>query len=209
MKVKKMSAFLMAILLALAAAAAWFVPRGEAPPASAPADPALLHPGRMMLTSESSEVFRRAFWRRPAPEDKILHAERREWTEDANAGISRWQWFLAVEPGPGLVKWLREENAFGLHPAKKVETPLPPGWFPADTRAFTILASRNPGGLTLFFSPDNRTLYATAAGKGFAPGAPERPQSPAAAAPSSRGRLTATPPVTQVNRTDDVIIEPR
>ena len=193
---KTISAFA-AILVAAAGAAAWLATRGQSPPPVAAAEPASLHPGHMVLSGEAGDVFRRAFWRRPAPEDKILHAERREWTEDANAGISRWQWFLAVEPGPELVKWLRGDNAFGLRPAVAVEAPRPPAWFPRDTRDFTIFAGRSPGGLTLLFSPDNRTLYATAAGKGFAPGAPEPSKPAIATVPSSAGRLPATPPAAE------------
>ena len=194
---RKTISALVAFLVVAAGVAAWLATRGESPAAATAAAPASLHPGRMTITPEASEVFRRAFWKRPAPEDRILHAERREWTEETGAGVSRWQWFLAVEPGPELVKWLREDNAFGLRPAAAVEPPRPPEWFPRDTSGFTILASRNPGGLTLLFSPDNKTLYATAAGKGFAPGAPEPATPSVAAAPPPPGRLPATPPPAQ------------
>ena len=195
---KKLSG-IVAVLVVAAGVAAWLAARSQSPAPVAAADPASLHPGRMALTAEAGEVFRRAFWKRPDPSDKILHAERREWTEAADAGISRWQWFLAVEPGPELVKWLREDNAFGLRPAAGVEAPRPPAWFPRETRGFTIVASRNPGGLTLLFSPDNRTLYATAAGKGFAGGAPEPPKPAVASAPAAPGRLPAAPPPAHAN----------
>ncbi|MFT5191293.1 MAG: hypothetical protein ACI9DF_006049 [Verrucomicrobiales bacterium] len=46
------------------------------------------------------EVFQRAFWKRPTSEDKILHAERREWTGDD--GQLQWHWFLVVELSPEL-----------------------------------------------------------------------------------------------------------
>jgi hypothetical protein len=43
------------------------------------------------VEQEAEEVFKRAFWRRPSAEDRILKAERHEW-HDAE-GVSRWQWF--------------------------------------------------------------------------------------------------------------------
>ena len=46
------------------------------------------------IENVGEEVFKRAFWRRPSAEDRILQAERHEW-HDAE-GVSRWQWFLIV-----------------------------------------------------------------------------------------------------------------
>ena len=78
------------------------------------------------------EVFRRAFWRDPSPEDRIPHAERREWISD-NDNVRRWQWFLAVERGSVLTTRLRTGNPFNL---ARIATVLPatalgtPSWFP-------------------------------------------------------------------------------
>ena len=58
------------------------------------------------------KVFRRAFWRTPAAEDRILHAERREWADDE--GVARWDWFLEVEPSAELRNWLQQDNPFAL-----------------------------------------------------------------------------------------------
>jgi len=62
-----------------------------------------------------AEIFRRAFWRQPTPADRIVHAERREWKDAADA-VQRWQWFLQVEPGPALLAALRDPAVFGLAP---------------------------------------------------------------------------------------------
>ena len=42
--------------------------------------------------TDSEEIFKRAFWRRPGNDDHIQHAERHEWRDAA--GLERWQWFL-------------------------------------------------------------------------------------------------------------------
>lgn len=39
--------------------------------------------------SDPVAVFQRAFWKRPAADDKILHAERREWS--GADGVQKWQ----------------------------------------------------------------------------------------------------------------------
>ena len=63
--------------------------------------------------TDPGEIFQRAFWRSPSADDRIVHAERREWSNDDN-GVRHWEWFLEVEPGDKLVSWLREENPFRL-----------------------------------------------------------------------------------------------
>jgi hypothetical protein len=65
---------------------------GKAPP---PSPPASQPAGTLAVKTDDADIFRRAFWRRPDPGDRILHAERREWTRDVSQGISQWQWFLA------------------------------------------------------------------------------------------------------------------
>ena len=74
---------------------------GSHPPASTVTDPAI--------------VFQKAFWKRPTSEDQILHAERREW--QSQDGLSKWQWFITVKPGPALVAHLITDNAFMLSAA--------------------------------------------------------------------------------------------
>lgn len=153
-------------------------------------------------STDSVAVFQKAFWRRPGEDDRILHAERREW-RDGN-GVSQWQWFLAVEPSPALVKYLRGENAFGLAtdtsgaPAAAAgragDYQKPPAWFPSTAEGFDVLRSPSSA-LRLLFSKTANQLYATDSGHGFRPGAPE----PAAAAPasapgSSLRRLPDAPP---------------
>jgi len=141
--------------------------------------------------TDTVEIFKRAFWRRPVPEDEILHAERQEWS-DAE-GLQRWRWFLVVKASPALVKNLREENAFGLLPSESVLPPGDaPGWFAFQTENFELLQSPDRS-MHLFFSKSDNTLYATAAGRGFTRGAPEAPP-PAQGAPAPCRLPITSPP---------------
>ena len=140
--------------------------------------------------TDTVEIFKRAFWRRPAPEDEILHAERQEWS-DAE-GLQRWRWFLVVKASPALVKNLREENAFRLLPSESVPPPGDaPGWFAFQAENFELLQSPDRS-MHLFFSKSDNTLYASAAGRGFTRGAPEAP--PPVQGASAPGRLPTTSP---------------
>ena len=125
------------------------------------------------------EVFRRAFWRQPSPQDHIVHAQRRE-TLNGQV-LQGWQWFLEIHPGPELLRTLRDPETFGLLP---VATPRPwgesapspesaPAWFPAIAPAaagFEVLQAPS-GHLTLLYRAKDNTLFATDAGAGFAPAA--------------------------------------
>jgi hypothetical protein len=143
------------------------------------------------VNSDPKEIFQRAFWRRPGDGDKILHAERREWS-DAD-GVSKWQWFLVVEPSPELVKHLREDNAFGLVSGGSLpEIKRPPSWFTPPSTDVDVLQAPH-GNLRLIFSKNKNLLHAMDAGGGFQAGAPEPVKAaPQPAAPG--GRLPATPP---------------
>ena len=140
------------------------------------------------------EIFQKAFWKRPTAEDKIHHAERREWADAG--GVKKWQWFIVVEPSPELLKHLRDDNAFALKPA----TDLPairdaPDWFSFDPGSVEIMTSPNNHTMSLLFSKTKRLLHATGAGGGFHAGVAE-PDSPQTEAPSTNGRLPLTrPPV--------------
>lgn len=144
--------------------------------------------------TDGAEIFKKAFWRQPAVGDEILHAERHEWSDEG--GLLRWQWFLVVKASPGLIKYLRDDNAFGLAPAAMGEAVAEaPSWFNCDDEKVTTLMA--PGsGLRLMFSKSGNRLYATAAGQGFTRGAPE-PSPPVQGAPEP-GRLpTTSPPVSK------------
>lgn len=139
--------------------------------------PLKLEPPPDTTSTDNAAVFQKAFWRRPGEDDRILHAERREWRD--GEGVSQWQWFLAVEPSPALVKHLREDNAFGLAPDKSGSAPdagpagsfhQAPAWFPAAADGFDVFHSPS-GGLRLLFSKSANQLYATDSGHGFRPGA--------------------------------------
>ncbi len=141
--------------------------------------------------TDPAEIFQKAFWKRPAVDDKILHAERREWSD--SAGVSKWQWFLVVEPAPALVKYLREDNAFSLVPATTVSAiKEAPAWFAVNPGDVEIPQAPN-GNMRLFFSKTKRLLHATGSGGGFQRGAPEAAKS-AASSPTATGRLPLTPP---------------
>ncbi len=123
----------------------------------------------LATSSNAAAVFQKAFWRRPAPDDKIIHAERREWTSPAD-GVRKWQWFIAFQPGIQTREWIAS-NPFGL-------MPVPPGfsltslehrpaWFPAEAAGHEVRQNRE-GHLIWMQSPDRAMLHATDSGFGFA-----------------------------------------
>lgn len=182
------TAIFIAAALGLAGLAYFLVPRHNAAPATAVSQ---RPPSPAAVKIEPAEVFRRAFWQLPGAGDKILHAERREWA-DAD-GVKKWQWFLVVEPSPELVKYLREDNAFGLLPARThPEIADAPSWFAIRSEEVDVLQAPQ-GNLRLFFSKTKRLLHATSNGTGFRPGAPE-PAKPAPAPQPTSGRIPRTPP---------------
>jgi hypothetical protein len=121
-------------------------------------------------STDPTLVFQKAFWRRPAGDDKILHAERREWSEQGKV-VREWQWFLAVQPSPGLSEWL-QTNPFSLpvssDPFEYKEAAAKPDWFPNDFSGFEILKAPQSR-LVLIFSAEKNLLYAMDFGAGFAP----------------------------------------
>jgi hypothetical protein len=121
---------------------------------------------KLSFATDPALVFKKAFWRQPSSEDKILHAERREWSADD--GVRKWQWFIIVTPGPQLVEWLAT-NPFSLaSTSSPAAIHNPPTWFPKPTTDFQI--HQNPEGhFILMFSRDGKHLYATDSGHGFTP----------------------------------------
>lgn len=140
-------------------------------PVPAPASPTAAPPTTTLL--DPVAVFQRAFWQRPSAADRILHAERREWA--TAAGVQKWQWFLVVEPSPGLVKHLRDDNAFSLMSAATAPSiHSAPPWFTFPPEEFDVLIAPH-GNLRLCFSRTQSLLYASDDGGGFLPGTPEVP----------------------------------
>jgi hypothetical protein len=137
--------------------------------------------------TDSTTVFEKAFWKHPTADDHILHAERREWSDAA--GVQKWQWFIAVQPSPQLVKHLRDDNAFNLVPATEALIDSAPSWFATGGKVLQSLQ----GNMRLIFNDKANTLYATDSGGGFKAGAPEPAKNipPTASVPS---RLPPTPP---------------
>jgi hypothetical protein len=142
------------------------------------------------MENEPVKIFQRAFWASPREDDRILHAERREWSNAE--GTQKWQWFLVVKASTQLIKNLRDDNAFGLVPGSAGSlNPEAPDWFVFKPDDFSVLRSPHSG-MRLMFSKTDTTLYATDSGRGFTKGAPE-PAKQAAPA-SAPGRLPTTPP---------------
>lgn len=131
--------------------------------------PVAAKPEDAATPEQAAEVFRRAFWRNPAPEDRILHALRHEEKDEAGR-VVRWSWWLAVEPGDAFRDWLLRENPFSLVPVNGGEAPPDaPTWFPAAAALAGFARHHVPSGrLQVFVDPATGRLYATDAGGGFA-----------------------------------------
>ena len=61
------------VLILVGLGVAWFVWRAPAPTAETPIVWRDGPPN--LLSRDAEEIFKKALWRRPSPEDKILHAE--------------------------------------------------------------------------------------------------------------------------------------
>ena len=124
-------------------------------------------------------VFSRAFWRRPDPDDHILHAER---YEPPGPG-GHWRWAIAVRASATLLATLRNPASFGLLPLP-AGVPPPgypvalPDWFPAPRPGDEVLATRG-GHFTVVYRPHDGLLYARDHGPGMTPptssGSPRSP----------------------------------
>lgn len=173
--------------------AAWQLRPGDRP---ATAELAVVTgPAPDVKTVDPVAVFQRAFWKRPTEADRILNAERREWQDEG--AVSRWQWFLEVEPSPALVAYLREDNAFRLSTKKPSKIPRDaPKWFIRDFQGAHVMVARQ-GGMQLIFMPGNSKLYAMDSGGGFQAGEPEKEPAVLAETPADK-RLPTSPP--QVHR---------
>jgi hypothetical protein len=147
-----------------------------------------------VVNRNAGEVFQRAFWRRLADDDQVLHAERREW-RDKDGKVLRWEWYLALRPGAGLAAYLRDENPFemkagtGFAPREGA-----PDWFPKDAKDFRM-EHHAAGVMTFLWRKKDGVLFASDAGGGFRPATPE-PEAPppVPTRPGKPGRLPATPP---------------
>ncbi len=175
------------VAIFLAGLAYLLVPREKMPTETPTPPPSNQSPDAVKI--DPAEVFRRAFWQLPGDGDKILQAERREWT-DAE-GVKRWQWFLVVEPSPALVKYLRTDNAFGLLPSPSfAEIENAPDWFAFRPEEVEVLQAPN-GNMKLFFHKTQPLLHATSSGTGFRPGvtSPTEPVPTSSGPQKTSGRL--------------------
>ncbi len=143
--------------------------------------------------TDPAEVFQKAFWKRPTADDKILKAERMEWSDET--GVTRWQWHLMVKPSPGLIEYLITNNAFMLaRSSKPLTLKNPPAGFPTSAEGYGIFTNA-AGNFVLLWSESENLLHATDSGSGFRPGG-SPPAPPVPASPSQpKGRLsTKLPP---------------
>jgi hypothetical protein len=124
---------------------------------------------RLDVTREPAQVFQKALWRRPAADDLILHAERREIADAEQGDLKTWRWFLAVQPGPELLAWL-DTNPFSLTPVPSSAVAAgampPPEWFPRDLSGFAK-RQNTEGRLVFWYSAEQNLLYASDSGFGF------------------------------------------
>jgi len=166
----------LALLGVGAAVVGMFSGPGIVPPPAAPPPPSVAVPkpdaSGLALERDHAAVFQRAFWRRPASSDKILHAERRDWLDDAS-GVQKWQWFIAVQPSAAFRDWLLKDNPFELvivaPGTELVPLSSPPAWFPSAGELAGLSRYRNREGRYLVFHDlANDRFYATDAGGGFA-----------------------------------------
>lgn len=139
----------------------------------------------LKLQTDATEVFRRAFWREPGAGDRVLHAERREWVSETN-GVRRWQWFIAVEPSEGFMRWLWDENPFSLRPFAAFDTApgTLPDWFPAK---LADAECRQAADRSMTILRKDGIIFATDAGHGFT----------ITAHPAAEPRTAAAPPIDQ------------
>jgi hypothetical protein len=164
----------------------WAAPPGNPSPLPSPASASEPLPPDP-AAADREAVFKKAFWRAPSAGDEILHAERREWSDEE--GVTKWQWFIAVKTSPELLSYLRDENAFGLIPAETAEIPDDsPAWFAFGPGEVQVLKSPR-GRMQLVFNPTENTLHASDAGGGLQRGAPE----PASSTPTEPQRATPVP----------------
>lgn len=182
------------LLIFVSLGGVWFIWHAPEPPVPKEEAPILWRDGPPdLLSRDAEEIFKKALWRRPSPEDEILHAQRHEWSDDE--GVNRWQWFLVIGASPDLIKYLRDDNAFGLIPGRADPISEAPAWFTFNPADVSVLKASHSG-MQLIFSKSDNTVYAQAHGLGFSKGArpplstPSFSKSPAPAP----GRLPDFPP---------------
>ena len=191
-----MKRLLIFVIVAALAGGAWFFARHRIGPSEdAPKSAAKSLPPPTSTNTNVTEVFQRAFWKRPTENDKILHAERREWAD--GDGVDRWQWFIAVDPSVELARYLNEQNPFSMSAPKDVVV-LPaeqvPEWFPKSADGFTVQQTADRQ-MIFLFELDSGRLFAASQGRGFAKAA-EVPVATPKTSAQAQGRLPTTPPPT-------------
>jgi len=113
----------------------------------------------------AQEVFRRTLWRHPGAGDRIIEAQRREWSDPD--GVTRWEVYLAFEAGPETVRWLAT-NPFGLSAASAAPAAFAnaPTWFPREPQGLELLAAPD-GKFVQLSDPKTGRTYIASSGGGF------------------------------------------
>ncbi len=162
---------LAAALLAAGSAAFFLLGRRAAPvpaPAAAASAAGAADRSAPRVEQDAAAVFQRAFWRRPDASVRILHAERRDWSD--GTAVARWQWFVGVDAAPEFVRWLLEENPFGL--VRAAAAPAAPDgappWYPSGLDAAFETYRNAEGRFVVFLDRRRGRLFATDSGAGFA-----------------------------------------
>ena len=182
-------------LVAAGALIAWFSTDRQGRTKHPPALPPTVGQGETLAIAEdAAEIFKKAFWKRPSEGDRIIHADRREWSDDN--GIARWEWFVAVDPSPTFTKHLIETNPFRL---SVLSTPSPtpqtaPEWYPRNTESFELRVGPRKD-MAILIDGHSGRLFATGRGHGFARSVAAPSTSRPAIAVTTSGRLpTSSPP---------------
>ncbi len=160
-----------AVVVAVVILVGGLLRRSEPPPAGPAETAAATQPGETLARIEDAQVvFRRALWRKPQPDDKVVNAIRREWSD--GDGVTRWDWYLVVDPGAALKAWLAT-NPFSL---KRVERPREggasrapgrPEWFPKSLAGFEVYQG-SMGDLVFIRDGSTQRIYLADSGAGFA-----------------------------------------
>ncbi|MCW1887003.1 hypothetical protein OKA04_19850 [Luteolibacter flavescens] len=163
-------------LAAVAAIGGWLALRGETWAAGDEVGVAEMMPQAPGETLRSDwapeEVFHRGFQRQPSADDHILEALRIE--SSGEDGVSRWAWFMKLQPSETLLRDLRDPTTFGLIPVGPPKPILPeymapPTWFPSiDGEPGAEVFQHPTQALTLLYLGAENVLYACDHGRGAA-----------------------------------------
>ena len=145
-------------------------------------------------TSNAEAVFRRAFWKHPSTDDKIMNATRYEWS-DAD-GVAQWAWYLETELSSAMEDYLFGQNAFNLTRQESWNVPSSdalPDWFPRSAEGYEVHASRGVE-MVMLRDIDSGKVFAYSNGGGFSKSYKVPENTGHLSANLNTGRLSPTSP---------------